>query len=140
MTRKPMLSLMSSVMLLPAVALLAFTSYGCVMASPGFRYVTKHYSDVEHENFTHDEASYRVFLKTDKLMITASIGEAMAIGFSGAFSGVSSSDAPKIVYRNAAQAYLESKGMDCEITDIYSIITPQWEATFTCATSQGGSR
>ncbi|WP_321333695.1 hypothetical protein [Breoghania sp.] len=80
-------------------------------------------------------AHFRIFDKPteNRLMITASIGDAAAIGLvKGATFGIADSDAPEVVYRNAAQDFLDKSGRSCAVADISLIATPQYEVRYAC--------
>lgn len=116
----------------------------------GYQYVVDNYSGVTVELFeylppdgpryvqlgdtTYDRAkTYRIFDKPEqsRLMITASIGDAAQIGFAQGLTKISA-DHPILVYKDAAAAYLRSKGRECEVIDIGMIIQPQYEARYKC--------
>lgn len=118
----------------------------------GADYVLQNYSGVKMETYAVPPANgeryvkkgevivdtarmYRIFDKPEenRLMITASLGDAAAQGYvQGATYGAVSGAQPKILYQNAAIGYLRSKGRDCRALDTYLLIEPQYEVKYEC--------
>lgn len=104
---------------------------GCAGAS----YAVNEYSGITPVSFDAGDDAYRIFDKpsANKLMITPSIGRAMAMGAgSGVTWGAADTSIPKPVYERAALGYLSSTGRQCRIVDGYSVIHPQWEFKYDC--------
>jgi hypothetical protein len=76
---------------------------------------------------------YRIFDKPDenRLMITASIGDAVAIG---AVRGLIKIDtnSPVAVYKEAALDWLRSRGRDCRAVESSELIRLQYEIRYAC--------
>lgn len=113
------------------IVLLSLSLVGCA----GMQYAMKHYSGVPVVDHQMPDDTYRVFDKPNegRLMITASVGSAMAGGFkSGITFGAASSSAPANLFQEAAESYLKKTGRDCIIKDGHLIVSPQWEFVYEC--------
>lgn len=113
-----------AILLIPLLA-------GCA----GIQYAASNYSDVNPVNWSYGGKSWRIFDKPEenRMMITAGIGESVGMGLAeGLTLGLVDADFHRNKYRDAAVAWLENQGRDCEETDTVLIIKPQWEVKYEC--------
>lgn len=113
---------------------------GCAGAS----YAIQHYASVPVKGFTSAAGSgYRIYDKPseNRLMITPSIGASMGGGaVKGATWGIVNPLTGSALYRAAAEEYLRSTGRECTVQNIELILEPQYEARYTCTTSDGAKQ
>lgn len=79
--------------------------------------------------------NYRIFDKPNenRLMITASLGDAAGQGLAEGFTfGLIDHSPPIIQYENAAIDYLKSTGRTCIATKSFLIAKPQYEVQYSC--------
>lgn len=100
-------------------------------------YLKDEYQGVSIKEIAMPEDTYRIFDRPDhnKLMITPSLGAAMAQGFGEGLT-LNSADlnAPRPVFEHASLKYLTDSGRpNCKITDAYMLVKPQWEVKYDCA-------
>jgi hypothetical protein len=104
----------------------------------GMSYAVSEYQGISPVPFdVAGDDTYRVFDKpaSNKLMITPSIGRAMAMGAGrGITLMAADTSVPKPLYERAALGYLASTGRtNCRIVDGYLVIDPQWEFKYDCS-------
>lgn len=113
---------------------------GCASLS----YITANYGSIEPRPVSTSYDTFRVFDKPDasKLMITSSLGSALAQGAGGGLLlNPTVTAVPKPVFQEAAEQYLTSTGRTCRIVDGYLLVNPQWEFRYQCdgaATASAG--
>ena len=109
---------------------IAVIGFGLLAGCSGMSYASKNYGGAMPNSFYHSDQKFRIFDKPTKnrLMITPSLGSAM---LQGATFGAGAT--AEITYQQAAQAYLDSTGRDCEVGDMKLVIQPQWETFYTCS-------
>lgn len=102
----------------------------------GMNYALKHYTGVEVQQFSYQEAAYRIFDKPEenRLMITPGYGEAVAAGaVQGATLGLSGPmGGPQGKYQIVTQAYLDQTRTGCKVTSGGLVVQPQWEFFYKC--------
>ncbi|MGB2355680.1 MAG: hypothetical protein ACPH69_05845 [Planktomarina sp.] len=96
----------------------------------GMGYAIENYSGITPVKFYNSGQKFRIFDRPNenRLMITPSIGSAM---LEGATFGAGAT--AEISYQQAAQAYLNSTGRDCEVGDMKVVLQTQWETFYTCS-------
>ena len=104
--------------------------FGLLSGCSGMGYAMKNYSGTKADKFYSSGQKFRIFDKPaeNRLMITPSFGSAM---LQGATFGAGAT--AEISYQQAAQAYLDSTGRDCEVGDMKLVVQPQWETFYTCS-------
>lgn len=118
------------------VALLATSTVIISSGCASVNYIMQAYDGVPINEVTTQYDTFRVFDKPteNRMMITSSLASAAGQGFVGGllFNPTVAAN-PKPVFEEAAQAYLKKTGRDCQITDGYLLINPQWEFKYRCA-------
>jgi len=114
------------------ISVLGILLSGCA----GMGYAIDNYSGVpvHHHQTTGD--TWRIFDKPSesRMMVTSSIGSAIAQGLGqGLLLNAVDNTPPEPRFRQAARGYLDlTNREECEITDAYLIVRPQFEVTYEC--------
>ena len=96
----------------------------------GLNYAMENYQSVKPITFNYAEQQFRIFDKPTegRLMITPSIGGAMASGATFGLAGTAQN-----TFKSAALAYLSSTGRNCNASEMMLVVEPQWETFYTCS-------
>lgn len=94
------------------------------------------YSGSELTQFEWAGRPWRIFDKAaeQRMMITPSLGRSAGQGLiEGLTFGIADTEIPKPDYQAAVEGFLAGTGRaNCQVTDGYKLIEPQWEFTYRC--------
>lgn len=107
-----------------------------IVGCAGLNYATDNYRGTPVESFAATSGiTYRIFDQPDRyrMMITPELRDSVSrAAVRGATRGIIGGGTP-VIYRDAAEEYLSSKGRDCRAIDTTLITDPQYEVRYRCS-------